>query len=57
MPTTPKAACQLQREAITPPSITPSTDPTAADAKKAASIVPRMRLGKWLAMTAAPTDP
>ncbi len=43
--------------AITPPSNTPSTDPTDAEAKNAASTAPRSRDGKWLAITAAPTEP
>ncbi len=57
MPTTPKAACQPHLAAMTPPSITPSTEPTEADAKKPASSAPRMRAGKWLAISAAPTEP
>ena len=57
MPTTPNAACQPQRAAITPPSITPSTEPTDAEAKNPASSALRMRAGKWLAISAAPTEP
>jgi len=39
---------------MTPPSITPSTEPTE---KKTAISVPRMRAGKWLAISAEPTEP
>jgi len=40
-----------------PPSSTPSTEPTDADAKNAAISAPRSRAGKWLAISAAPTEP
>ena len=52
MPTTPNAAFQPQCAAITPPSITPSTEPTEADGEEPASSAPRMRAGKWLAISA-----
>ena len=56
-PTTPKAAFQPHCAAMTPPSITPSTEPMDADAKKPAIKAPRMRAGKWLASRPAPTEP
>ena len=57
MPTTPKAACQPKRAAITPPSSTPSTEPSDAAAKNAPSSAERRRFGNRLAIRAAPTEP
>ena len=57
MPTTPKAARQPHLAAITPPSTTPSTEPSDAAAKKAPSSALRRRIGNSVAISAAPTEP
>ena len=57
MPTTPNAACQPQFAAMMPPSATPSTEPTEAAAMKLPISALRIRSGKWVAISAAPTAP
>ena len=57
MPTTPNAACHPQCAAISPPSSTPSTDPTDAVAKNAPSSAARIRAGNTLDNSATPVEP
>ena len=53
----PNAACHPQRAAMTPPRMTPSTEPIEAQAKKPPSNPLRIRCGKCVATIAAPTEP